>query len=73
MREAVGALLEDGPMRLPGVRTVYATTDPDNHRSQAVLLASGFRRAAEEVRDKPTRRGGSVLFRFERPLHTEAA
>ncbi len=73
MREAVGALLEDGPMRLPGVRTVYATTDPDNYRSQAVLLASGFRKVAEEIRDKPTRRGGSVLFRFERPLHTEAA
>lgn len=73
MREAVGALLERGANGLPGVAAAYATTDPDNRRSQAVLLACGFRKVAEEVREKPTRRGGSVLFRFERAFRAPAA
>jgi RimJ/RimL family protein N-acetyltransferase len=73
MREAVGALLRHGADGLPGVRVVHATTDPDNRRSQAVLLACGFRKFAEEVREQPTRRGGSVLFRFERDLRSPAA
>jgi RimJ/RimL family protein N-acetyltransferase len=72
MREAVAALLEHGADGLPGARTAYATTDPDNHRSQAVLLALGFRKVAEEAREEPTRRGGSVLFRFERALRVPA-
>ncbi len=65
MREAAAALLAGGPERLPGVRTVYATTDPGNRRSQAVLLGCGFSKVAEETRERPTRRGGSVVFRFE--------
>jgi RimJ/RimL family protein N-acetyltransferase len=73
MREAAGALLEHGASGPPGVRIAHATTDPDNRRSQAVLLACGFRKVAEEVREQPTRRGGSVLFRFERDLRAPAA
>ncbi len=69
MKEAAGALLEHGAKRLAGVRTVTATTDPENHRSQAVLLASGFRKVAEEAQEQLTRRGGSVLFRFEFDLY----
>lgn len=71
--EAVGALLKHGASGLPGVRIAHATADPDNRRSQAVLLACGFRKVAEEVRERPTRRGGSVLFRFERSFRCPAA
>ena len=73
MREAALALLDDGAGRLPGVRTAYATTDPGNRRSQAVLLACGFAKVAEEARENPTRRGGSVVFRYERGLRAPAA
>ncbi len=68
MREAAAALLEEGSKRLPGVRNAYATTDPDNRASQAVLLGCGFRKVAEEARTQPTRRGSSVVFRFELDL-----
>lgn len=71
MGEAAAALLRAGSDRLSDVRTVYATTDPENHRSQAVLLRCGFRKVAEEAREQPTRRGGSVVFRFERGLHDQ--
>lgn len=73
MREAAGALLEHGADRLPGMVVAYATTDPDNRHSQAVLLACGFHKVAEEVREEPTRRGGSILFRFERAFRAPAA
>ena len=73
MKEAVGALLEHGASGLPGVRIAHATTDPDNRRSQAVLLACCFRKVVEEVRQRPTRRGGSVLFCFKRDLRFLAA
>jgi len=68
MREAVAALLEEGVGRLPGASAVYATTDPENRRSQAILLNCSFRRVGEEAREQPTRRGGLVVFRFARDL-----
>ena len=73
MREAVGALLRCGADGLPDARVAYATTDPDNRRSRAVLLACGFRKVAEEVRGQPTRLGGWVLFRFGRDLRPPTA
>ncbi len=69
MREAVPALLEGGSKRFPDLRTAFATTDPDNRPSQAVLLGCGFLKVAEEARERPTRRGGSVVLRFELDLH----
>lgn len=72
MKEAAAAILEEGRKRAVRVRTVYATTDPENHRSQAVLLECGFRKVAEEPRETPTRRGCSMVFRFERGLAAPA-
>jgi len=65
MREAVAGLLREDIPRLPGSPTVYATTDPENHRSQAILLSSGFRRISVEARAQPTRRGALSVARFE--------
>lgn len=70
MKEAAVAVLEEGAKRAVKVGTVYATTDPENRPSQAVLLGCGFRKVAEEAREPPTRRGGSVVFRFERDIRT---
>lgn len=69
MREAVAVVLKDGLGRLPGAATVHATTDPENHRSQAVLLSFGFREVAVEARRPPTRRGTSFVVRFELVPH----
>lgn len=65
MREAVAALLNEDVDRLPGTPTVYATTDPENRRSQALLLGFGFHRVAVQNRKQPTRRGSSSVLRFE--------
>lgn len=68
MREAAAALLGRAARRAGGVHTVFATTDPDNLPSQAVLLALGFERRGEQARATPSRRKNSVLRLFEAPL-----
>jgi RimJ/RimL family protein N-acetyltransferase len=68
MREAAAASLGRAARRAGGVHTVFATTDPDNLPSQAVLLALGFERRGEQARPAPSRRNHSVLRLFEAPL-----
>jgi len=68
MREAAAALLGRAARRAGGVHTVFATTDPDNLPSQAVLLALGFEQRGEQARPTPSRRNHSLLRLFEAPL-----
>lgn len=69
MREAVAALLQADAPRLP---PIYATTEPDNHRSQALLRAVGFGPTGVLPRGSPSRRGALHVLRFERPLRAGA-
>lgn len=61
MTPAVAALTDAA--RAAGYRRLYATTRPENERSQAVLLRNGFVRRADDVQ-KPT----GVRRLFERTL-----
>jgi len=63
--EAVGALVAAAFGTL-GVRRLHATTDPDNARSQRVLLKAGFRQIGAQPADPPTRRGHTFRPLFER-------
>ena len=63
--EAVGALVSAAFGTL-GVRRLHATTDPDNARSQRVLLKAGFRQVGAKPADPPTRRGHGFRPLFER-------
>jgi RimJ/RimL family protein N-acetyltransferase len=68
MREAAAALLGQAARGLSGVATIFATTDPDNTASQAVLLALGFTRRAERPRPVASGRNHSVLHLYEAAL-----
>ena len=63
--EAVDALVAASFGTL-GVRRLHATTDPDNTRSQRVLLKAGFREIGTRAADPPTRRGHGFRPVFER-------
>ena len=65
MREAVQALLREDGRRFPATPLIYATTDPENHRSQAILTGAGFLKVGVQKRKRPTRRGSLSLIRFE--------
>ena len=66
MREAVSALLRDAAGKLG--MTVFATTDPDNAASQAVLLAVGFKEIGVEARTVASRRSRPFHVLYEAPL-----
>jgi RimJ/RimL family protein N-acetyltransferase len=67
-REAVAALL-DHALRILGLETVRAYTDPANLRSQRVLLHCGLARIGEIDLLEPARSGArrAPLFRISRP------
>ena len=68
MREAAAALLREAA-RAPGaVSTAFATTDPDNIASQAVLLGIGFSRSGEQARMAANRRNSTTQFLYEAPF-----
>lgn len=66
MREAVSAVLGESFMCPAGPKLIYATVDPLNIRSQALLSIVGFRRAGEQCRARPSRRGSVLAIRYEK-------
>ncbi len=63
--EAVAAIVAAAFGTL-GVRRLHATTDPDNARSQCVLLKARFVAIGTQPADPPTRRGHAFRSLFER-------
>jgi ribosomal-protein-alanine N-acetyltransferase len=69
MKEAVAALLHEAAWTPGNVSTAFATTDPDNFASQAVLRGVGFSKSAERVRTVTNRRNSTILLLYEAPLN----
>lgn len=63
--EALRALIADGFRRQPALGTVFALTDPDNSKSQSVLLRAGLRLVARGLRAQPNRRNTMEDMQFE--------
>jgi RimJ/RimL family protein N-acetyltransferase len=70
MSEAADALIVAGGHRLPEVSPIYATTDPDNLPSQAVLSRLDFDLVGEQPR-QGKRRPSKISFLYERPMRLE--
>ena len=67
MKEAVLALLLHAKDH-PALRRIVAVTDPENLRSQRVLLASGFVDRGLSDRPQPSRRGSTQVHNYELPI-----
>jgi RimJ/RimL family protein N-acetyltransferase len=70
-REAVAAVIDYG-LRTLGMSTIRAYTDPDNKRSQKVLLHCGLEQVDEIELIKPTRHGARRAPLFRISQHTLA-
>jgi RimJ/RimL family protein N-acetyltransferase len=71
MVDAAVAMLSEGAAQLPEVSVVYATTDPDNLRSQAVLSRLAFKRVGQQPRRGEGRRPSPISLLFERSLRPD--
>ena len=67
MKEAVAALLRHA-VDHPALRQLVAVTDPENLRSQRVLMALGFRDHGLHDRPLPSRRGSTQRRTYELPI-----
>jgi RimJ/RimL family protein N-acetyltransferase len=70
MKEAVAALLQHAAEH-PGLRQLVAVTDPENARSQRVLMALGFRDHGLRDRPSPSRRGSTQRRTYELPVNRQ--
>lgn len=71
-REAMHALVRH-VLGHPALRRLVAVTDPENLRSQRVLIDLGFADAGLRDRPAPSRRGALQLRRYEFPLAPRSA
>ena len=63
MKEAAAATVRHA-RRHPDLRRITSVTDPENARSQSILLACGFRDLGLEDRPKPSRHGSTQQRRY---------
>jgi len=64
MKEAAAATVRHA-RKHPALRRITSVTDPENARSQSILLACGFRDLGLENRPQPSRRGSMQMRRYD--------